>query len=385
MSGRTILIVGAGLTGCTVAHRLACRGLRPVVYERAALPGGLIRSGHLGGVLCEPHGSHIFHTDDEEVWRLANAMTPFNDYRHRVAIMVEGRLLNWPILVSDLDRQSRGEEIRAQLHARRDVTPQARAAADNFEQWCLALMGPILYERYVRPYTIKQWGRAPRELRAEWAPRRVGVRWDDDPYLFHDRYQGWPAGAGGYTDLIDGLLADRAITVRVATEATLQTLGAVMAREGADTAVLTCPLDAFCGDRLGPLQWRGIVVRSVHVPHVELAQETMVVNYPALEYPFIRVHETKHASGQRCAGTVLGFEFTGASARCYPVELPQTRRLNDAYMALLRDRIGAARVWFAGRLATYRYLDMDECMRQALDCADAIAATQEARGSTARP
>jgi UDP-galactopyranose mutase len=212
----------------------------------------------------------------------------------------------------------------------------------------------------------------------------VAVRSDDDPFLFRDRYQGWPAGAGGYTDLIDGLLADRAITVRVATEVTLRTLRAVMAREGADTAVLTCPLDAFCGGCLGPLQWRGIVVRSVHLPHVELAQETMVVNYPALEYPFIRVHETKHASGQRCAGTVLGFEFTGARTRCYPIELPDTRRLNDAYMALLRDRIGAARVGFAGRLATYRYLDMDECMRQALDCADAIVATQEARGSTSR-
>jgi len=354
------------------------------MYERAAVPGGLIRSDHLDGVLFEPHGSHIFHTEDEEVWRLVNAMTPFNDYRHRVSILVEGRLLNWPILVSDLDRQTRGDEIRAQLQLRRDIAPEARAEATDFEQWCLALMGPILYERYVRPYTVKQWGRAPTELRAEWAPRRVGVRWDDDPYLFGDHYQGWPAGPNGYTDLIDGLLADDAITVRVGSEVNLGTLGAVMTREGADSVVLTCPLDAFCDDCLGALEWRGIVVRSVHVPHVEFAQETMVVNYPALEYPFIRVHETKHASGQRCAGTVLGFEFTGAPTRCYPVELPETRRLNEAYMALLRDRIGASRVWFAGRLATYRYLDMDDCMRQALDCADAIVAIQARRGRTSR-
>jgi UDP-galactopyranose mutase len=381
---RTVLVVGAGLTGCTVAHRLARHGIRSVVYERAAAPGGLIRSDHLGGVLYEPHGSHVFHTDDEEVWRLANATTPFNDYRHRVAILIEGRLLNWPILVSDLDRQTRGDEIRAQLEARRGVALQARAEASDFEQWCLALMGPILYERYVRPYTIKQWGRPPSELRAEWAPRRVGVRWDDDPYLFPDRYQGWPAGPNGYTDLIDGLLADDSIAVRLGAELTLGTLDAAMAREGAGTVVVTCPLDAFCGERLGPLQWRGIVVRSVHLPHVDLAQDAMVVNYPALDYPFIRVHETKHASGQRCAGTVLGFEFTGARSRCYPVELPETRRLNDAYIALLRDRIGAAHVWFAGRLATYRYLDMDDCMRQALDCADAIAAAQRSRGSTSR-
>jgi UDP-galactopyranose mutase len=366
----TVLIVGGGLTGCTVAHRLARHGVRSVVYERAAQPGGLIRSAHLDGVLYEPHGSHIFHTTDAEVWELVTDLTPFNDYRHRVAIMIEGRLLNWPILVADLDRQSRGEEIRAELAARRAVDPAARADAESFEDWCLQLMGPILYRRYVEPYTRKQWGRPPTELRATWAPRRVGIRWDDDPYLFRDPYQGWPAGPNGYTDLIDALLDHDAITVRIKTAVTLATLGRAMARERAAAVVLTCPLDGFCDERLGRLQWRGIAVRSVHVPHVDLAQQTMVVNYPALEYPFIRIHETKHASRQQCDGTVLGFEFTGMPARHYPVELPETRARNDAYQDFLRERI--PRVRFAGRLATYRYLDMDECVRQALDCADEL-------------
>jgi UDP-galactopyranose mutase len=367
-----VLVAGAGLTGCTVAHRLAEHDVETVVYEAAHVPGGLIRSARLEGVLYEPHGTHVFHTDDEEVWRLANAMTPFNDYRHRVLIVIEGRLLNWPILFSDFARQSRGDEIRAQLEARRGVDLDARASAASFEQWCVDLMGPLLYERYVRPYTQKQWGRPPSELRATWAPRRVGVRWDDDPYLFRDRFQGWPAGGNGYTDLIDALLDDPRIAVRVRSPLTLATLPDAMARDAADAAVLTCPLDAFCEGLLGELQWRGIAVRSVHIPHVELAQAAMVVNYPALEYPFIRIHEAKHASRQACAGTVLGLEFPGAPARHYPVELPETRALNDRYMALIRDRIGAARVRFAGRLATYRYLDMDDCMRQALDCADAL-------------
>jgi UDP-galactopyranose mutase len=365
-------VVGAGLTGCTVAHRLAAHDVATVVYEAADVPGGLIRSARLHGIVYEPHGTHVFHTDDEEVWRLANAMTPFNDYRHRVLIVIEGRLLNWPILVSDLDRQSRGDEIRAQLEARRGVDPDARADAASFEDWCVDLMGPLLYERYVRPYTEKQWGRPPSELRATWAPRRVGVRWDDDPYLFRDRFQGWPAGPNGYTDLIDALLDDERIAVRVRSPLSLATLPGAMAREAADGVVLTCPLDAFCAGRLGALRWRGIAVRPVHVPHLDLAQAATVVNYPALEYPFIRIHETKHASRQACAGTVLGLEFPGAPARHYPVELLETRALNDRYMALVRDRVGARRVRFAGRLATYRYLDMDACMRQALDCADAL-------------
>jgi UDP-galactopyranose mutase len=379
-----VLVVGAGLTGCTVAHRLAAHDVQTVVYEAAHVPGGLIRSARLQGVLYEPHGTHVFHTDDEEVWRLANAMTPFNDYRHRVRILIEGRLLNWPIVVSDLDRQSRSDEIRAQLEARRGVDPEARAVASNFEEWCIDLMGPLLYERYVRPYTQKQWGRPPSELRAAWAPRRVAVRWDDDPYLFRDRFQGWPAGGNGYTDLVDALLDDQRIAVRVRAPLSLRSLPWAMTREAADAVVLTCPLDAFCDGRLGELQWRGIAVRSVHVPHVDLAQAAMVVNYPALEYPFIRVHETKHASRQPGPGTVLSFEFTGAPARHYPVELPETRALNERYAALVRDRVGPARVRFAGRLATYRYLDMDDCMRHALDCAEALV-SDPPRPRAARP
>src|SRR2546423_8643299 len=95
-----VLIVGAGLTGCTVAHRLAREGVASVLLERDQVPGGLIRSEHMNGVLYEPHGSHIFHTGDEEVWRLANQMTPFNHYRHRVRIVADGQILHCPIPLS---------------------------------------------------------------------------------------------------------------------------------------------------------------------------------------------------------------------------------------------------------------------------------------------
>src|SRR5215207_874355 len=273
-----VLVVGAGLTGCTVAHRLARDGGQSVLLERADVPGGLIRSEHMHGVLYEPHGSHIFHTEDEEVWELANEMTPFRPYRHRVDILAAGQVFNWPILVSDIDRQPDAAEIHLQLADRKGVDAAARADAANFEDWCLELMGPILYERFIRPYTEKQWGRPARELSARWAPRRVSVRWDNDPYLFPDPHQGWPAGPNGYTDLIDGLLDHELIEVRYGSEVTLDTLDP----GGADAVVLTCPLDVFCGHRFGTLDWRGIAVRSVHIPHVEYAQGAMVVNYPGL-------------------------------------------------------------------------------------------------------
>jgi UDP-galactopyranose mutase len=337
------LIVGGGLTACTVAHRLAEHGVESVILERLAVPGGLIRSELKEGVLYEPHGSHIFHTEDREVWELANRMTPFNDYRHRVDIVIEGKILNWPILVSDIDAQSRSDEIHRQLRERRGVDPSARATAANFEEWCLELMGPLLYERYVKPYTEKQWGRPAAELSAQWAPRRVSVRWDNDPYLFPDPYQGWPSGPGGYTDLIDGLINSDLITLRMGTEVTLQNLDSHLREHNADFVVLTCPLDVFASHRLGALEWRGILVRNVHVPHVEFAQGAMVVNYPGHEYPFIRIHETKHASRQVVSGTVLGFEFAGAPTRYYPIELPANRTLNDRYQNLLREEIGPGR------------------------------------------
>ncbi len=324
------------------------------------------------GVLYEPHGSHIFHTEDREVWELANEMTPFNSYRHRVDIVVEGKILNWPILLSDIDAQSRSDEIHEQLRARQGVDSAARAEASNFEEWCLDLMGPLLYERYIKPYTEKQWGRPAAELSAQWAPRRVSVRWNNDPYLFPDRYQGWPAGPQGYTDLIDGLLDSPLISVRTNVEVSLDNLEHQMRECAADLLVLTCPLDVFAGQRFGELEWRGIMVRNMHIPHLDHAQGAMVVNYPGREYPWIRVHETKHASGQSVSGTVLGFEFSGAPTRYYPIELPRNRELNERYQNLLREEIGAARTFFAGRLSNYVYIDMDDCMRQAIDTAAQI-------------
>lgn len=367
---RRVLVVGAGLTGCSVAHRLAEHGVEAIVLERAGAPGGLVRSDHMHGVLFEPHGSHIFHTDDDEVWALANRMTPFRPYRHRVDIVVDGGVYNWPILLSDIKAQTRGDEILTQLEARRGLDPDARAQAATFEEWCLDLMGPILYERYVRPYTEKQWGRPASELSARWAPRRVGVRWNDDPYLFGDRHQGWPAGLNGYTDLIDGLLSPASVTLRTGVDVTLDDLNDHAERERTGAVVLTCPLDELCAHRLGGLEWRGIAVRNVHVPEREYAQGAMVVNYPGREYPFIRIHETKHASGQRCAGTVLGFEFTGVAARHYPIDTDANRSLNARYQEYLRGELWPQPVFFAGRLANYVYIDMDDCMRQALDVAD---------------
>ena len=157
--------------------------------------------------------------------------------------------------------------------------------------------------------------------------------------------------------------------LRTGQQVTLENLGGYVRELEPDVIVLTCPLDVFTDARFGELEWRGILVRSVYIPHLEYAQGAMVVNYPSREYPFIRVHETKHASGQQCDGTVLGFEFTGAPTRYYPIESERNRALNARYQQDLVETLAPQCVYFAGRLANYVYVDMDDCMRQALDCA----------------
>jgi len=374
-SSRRALIVGGGLTGCTLAHELAEHGWQVRIHESSAQAGGLVRSATLGGVVYEPHGSHIFHTDDREVWDYVQRFVPFNAYRHRVDIMIEGKVLNWPMLVSDIDQQSDSEQIKAELAEREGVDASARAASANFEDWCLELMGPTLYERYIYPYTKKQWGREPRLLSASWAPRRVQLRRDNDPYLFPDPYQGWPDGKEGYTDLVEGLLAHPAIELVTNSTLDLNSTPAAAADHGSDLIVLTCPLDIYAGTPLGELEWRGIWVQNVHVPYKEYAQGAMVVNYPGTDYPFIRVHETKHASGQQCDGTVLGFEFTGAPTRYYPVPLPENEQLNRDYQQLVSQALTEStrtEIAFAGRLANYTYIDMDDCIREALDLSRSV-------------
>src|SRR3954469_4356229 len=224
---RSAWIVGGGLAGASTAMFLRKAGLEPVVFERAAVPGGLVRSDRMNGVIYEPPGSHIFHTDDGEVWRLVTGLVPFNGYEHRVQTMVEGRLVRWPIMQEDLEQLSFGPDALAFLAEERPVLSPDGV---DFETWCLRLMGRDMYEAFVKPYTEKQWGRPPSELAADFAPKRVQVRTDGDDRLFKDRFQGFPDGreGGSYAAMIDALL--EGVDVRTGTRVTLDWLQSELAR-----------------------------------------------------------------------------------------------------------------------------------------------------------
>lgn len=395
-----VWIVGGGLAGAVAAHEFRQHGFSSHVFEKEKRWGGLLRSAvweedGADPVVYEPHGSHIVHTDDEEVWQLFTSLVPFNDYEHSVLTMVRGEQLTWPIQMEEIERvyprhvvadlRNKADLQTPGKYIRRDGTSTvADASRLNFEEWCLKIMPEEVYDDFVAPYTEKQWGKHPSKLAASFAPKRVQVRTDGDRRLFKDRYQGFPdATQGGtYDRLLAGLFQGAQIHTRW--KMNMVRIRDELSRHPAawrpEFVVLTVPLDDFCRNEFGKLDWRGLTFSHKYLePASGYAQDAMVVNWPGKDFPFIRTHETKHASGQRCAGTVLTTEFPGGPGRYYPVPRADGRnhRLNERYVEYVRAAIEplGPKVIVTGRLATYRYLDTDEVAREAMDAVRQVVQT----------
>jgi UDP-galactopyranose mutase len=361
-------IIGSGLAAATVTYEMHRRGVHCSIFEKEDRWGGLVRSDTIEGVIYEPHGSHIFHTDDTEVWELVSSLIPFNDYAHTVKTMVRGRSMTWPIQREEVEDLYGGWSLEK---------PKVLVdAVDlNFEDWCLSIMDPRVYHDFIKPYTEKQWGRPANELSASFAPKRVQVREDGDVRLFKDAHQGYPDGSLGasYESLLERFFGPALYEMFLGQKVTLNQLEEQLNKYPEPWrprwVVVTAPLDDFCDHELGSLEWRGLTF-STKLLETEHAQEGMVVNWPGKEFPWIRTHETKHASGQRSPKTVLVTEFTGGPERYYPV--PRSGKgpaLNESYKRLIRAAIEplGPTVLFVGRLANFQYIDMDDVIRQALD------------------
>lgn len=358
-----VTVVGAGLTGATAAYALGAAGHEVTVYEAAHAVGGHVRTSWLGAVPFEPNGAHIFHTNDDEVWSLASSMVDFVPYEHQVLAEVDGDLFSWPIQRSEIHRMAEADQIEAELAA---LPPQPNG--HDFETWCLSMMGPTLYEKFIRDYTAKQWGRPAHELDTSFAPKRIELRDDGHKGLFRDRHQGWPRL--GYTALVEQLIIRSGATVHMGSGVQAADLKALV--PFGSTVIVTCPLDSFFAEVNGPLEWRGVRFESTWMPGVKHHQQAMVVNRPGGEVPWTRSIETKHALPELDdePGTVVQLEFPGADAKHYPV--PDRLGLNATRQ---RQYLGLAAAWSphrlicAGRLAGYTYINMDEAMRQGLDAA----------------
>ncbi|MGN9920260.1 FAD-dependent oxidoreductase [Micromonospora palomenae] len=357
---RTVTVVGAGITGAAAAWSLSRAGWRVEVYERADVLGGHVRTEWLHGIPYEPHGAHIFHTNDGEIWRIVSEAAEFVPYRHRVLIRLRGRFLSWPLQAGEFAALPDFADIAAELGRRPEVADRT-----NFETYGVSLLGPTLYAEAVRDYTVKQWGCDPATLDTSIAEGRVGLRRDGYRDMFRDTYQGWPRR--GYTTIVESLL--RSASVHFGQAVTLDDVPAIT-RPG-DPVIVTAPLDDFCGEP-GTLDWRGVRLEASYNPEVVHAQPAMVVNEPASDVAWTRTVETKWALPELSdrPGTVVLREFPGARTKHYPVAdaAGANRRMQEQLCRRLNEYRRNPLIP-AGRLATYHYLNMDAAMRSGLDAA----------------
>ncbi|WP_412538598.1 FAD-dependent oxidoreductase [Longispora sp. K20-0274] len=359
-----VVVVGAGLAGAAASWRLAASGFRVRVFEKADLVGGHARSEWFRGVPYEPNGAHIFHTHDAEVWKVVSGLVEFVPYRHRVLVRIGERLLTWPLQVAELEALPEWDTIRLEL-GHRPTEPDPA----NFETYCRSLLGQTLYERCVRDYTRKQWGRDPDALAAATAFGRIELRKDGLPDYFRDPHQGWPRG--GYGALAEALLADAEVHLgHPVTRANLSTVA-----DPGEPVVITSALDDFYDGSDGELEWRGVRLEAQFMPGVLLEQQAMVVNEPSAGVPWTRTIETKWALPElhEQPGTIVMREFPGADAKHYPVldQLGTNRAIQRRYEERLASEQRGP-MYAAGRLATYRYINMDVAIRDGLSVADRI-------------
>jgi UDP-galactopyranose mutase len=344
------------------------------IFERSAVVGGHSRCETLNGVVYEPNGPHIFHTNDGAVVELVRRFgmgRPFQ-YRVRTAVHLDHdeqpTLLSWPLQLDELGALPMWPAIAEELD-RRPPTP----SNDNFEAHVTDLIGPTLYELFIRHYTLKQWGRDPRTLSSSFAPKRVELRTDGDRRMFRDGYQFFEAA--GCNSVIERLAAGA--VVHAGTAVTMSDLVDRMPR--CDAWVITAPLDGFLG-REDELAWRGIRSQStfhpLDDPHGTITGN-YVINYPDARYPYTRTVETKHATGQAVLGSVVSQEFPGAPEKHYPVPTA-TGDYERRNQELKQEITGLAPspVFFCGRLANYMYINQDEAIRQGIDGARAILRRQ---------
>jgi UDP-galactopyranose mutase len=358
-----VLLIGAGLSGAVIGRKLAEAGHQITIIDSRDHVAGNCHTQRDAdtGVMVHIYGPHIFHTDDAEVWDYVTGFTPFQPYRNRVKTTAQGQVFSLPINLHTINqfygRTFRPEEARAFIETQADTTI---TTPQTFEEQALRFVGPDLYEAFFKGYTIKQWGLAPSDLPAS-ILQRLPVRFNyDDNYFFH-RFQGMPET--GYTALVERILDHPGITVK---------LGETFQQgdeAGFDHLFYSGPLDGYFGYSLGRLGYRTLDFERF--THQGDYQGCAVMNYGDVDVPHTRVTEHKHFSPwETHEGSVCYREFSRA---CGPEDIPYYPIRQVREKALLADYARLAQtaknVTFVGRLGTYRYLDMDVTIREALDTA----------------
>lgn len=364
------LIVGSGLFGATFAYLAKKQGKKCLVIDKRHHLGGNIYCEKIEGINVHKYGAHIFHTSNKKVWDFVNSIVEFNRYTNSPVANYKGELYNLPFnmntffqmwgVKTPIEAQAKIDEQKAEavsaLHGRE---PQ------NLEEQALTLVGKDIFEKLIKDYTEKQWGRKCSELPA-FIIKRLPVRLVFDNNYFNDKYQGIPVG--GYNKLIEGLL--EGIDYKTGVDF-LESEYKDNWRNIANKLVYTGAIDEYFGYKLGKLDWRTVSFKT-RIERTPNYQGNAVVNYTSHDVPFTRVIEHKHFEmfGQEvyaCANTVISEEYSteykDGMEPYYPVNDARNNTLADEYRKLADKE---DHVIFGGRLGQYRYFDMAPIIEQIL-------------------
>ncbi len=359
------LIVGAGFAGAVCAEQLASAGHSCLIVDRRDHIGGNAYDClDQAGVQIHPYGPHIFHTNSKRIFDYLSQFTSWRFYEHRVLAQVEGDLYPIPINRTTVNRLYGLDLDSAGVAEFFERVRVPRSPIRTSEDVVLNSVGPDLCDKFFRGYTKKQWGLDLSELSAGVAAR-IPTRTDDDDRYFTDTYQFMPDP--GYTAMFERMVSNPLIEVRLSCD-----FEAVKAEVDHKHLIYTGAIDEFFAFRFGKLPYRSLKFEHEHLPETATQQTVGTVNYP-LDHQFTRITEFKHLTGQVSDGTSLVREFpTDDGDPFYPVPRPENEALFKQYKALAD---GEANVTFVGRLAEYRYYNMDQVVGAALSAAGKILET----------
>lgn len=362
------LVVGAGLFGAVFAHEMALAGKRCLVIDKRSHIGGNVYTENVDGIQVHRYGAHIFHTSDKEVWDYVNKLTEFNNYINSPVAVYKDELYNLPFNMNTFSQlwgirrpQEVKEKIASQIADLHITEPK------NLEEQALSLVGPDVYEKLIRGYTEKQWGRDCKELPA-FIIKRLPLRFTYDNNYFNDRYQGIPIG--GYTQMVEKLLED--IDVMTDTDFFEYRKGHA---DQFKKVVYTGMIDEYFDYQFGHLQYRTVRFDTERIEE-ENYQGNAVVNYTQRDVPYTRVIEHKHFAPEEERKnpkdyTIVSREYSEewgpGSEPYYPVNDEKNGALYEKYRELAEKE---ENVIFGGRLGLYRYYDMDKVIRAALDASE---------------
>jgi UDP-galactopyranose mutase len=350
------LVVGAGFAGATIAERLAADAGKKVLIcdRRPHIAGNAYDHYDEAGVLVHKYGPHIFHTNSKDVYEYLSQFTDWRPYQHRVLARVDGQLLPIPINLNTINQMYGTSFTSFELEAFFRSLAEPCAQVRTSEDVIVSRVGRELYEKFFRNYTRKQWGLDPSELDAA-VTARVPVRTNRDDRYFTDTYQVMPLR--GYTRMFERMLGHPNIKIMV--NADYREIREMIPHR---EVIFTGPIDEFFEFRFGKLPYRSLEFKF-ETHNVPVLQEAPVINYPN-ENAYTRITEFKYLTGQEHSKTTVVYEYPQAEGDpYYPIPRPENQQLYRKYQALAD---ATPDVHFLGRLGTYKYYNMDQCVAQAL-------------------